>query len=348
MKLIKKGYFILICSALLVGCSNEKEETQKTPEEEQVTPPETEEEVIPYVTPFTGEPVKEEVTARPVIVTINNHINARPQSGISYADVIYEMLAEGNITRLLALYQSEFPEEIGPIRSARDYFVEIAQGFDAFYIAHGYSPDAKAMLASGQIDHINGIQYDGSLFYRKNGRVAPHNSYIKRSNIEKGAEIIDTSLLYQKKVAYTFYGVEESAKIGAEANSVEINYSKEVAYNSLYTYSKATNTYTRNSNNAVTTDELTGEPLALSNILIFETQHKIVDSEGRRDIDIASGGTAYLFQQGIMREVRWENRDGVLKAIEQDSTEVKLVPGQTWVHFVPTNPGITSLVKYSQ
>lgn len=346
---IKRVCFIVLCSALLVGCSNDKiedEEKQNTPHEEQVTEPE--ENILPFVTPFTGLPVKEEVTERPILVTINNHIQARPQSGISYADVVYEMLAEGNITRLLALYQSELPEEIGPIRSARDYFVNIADGLDAFYIAHGYSPDAKAMLSSNKIDHINGIQYDGTLFYRKDGRIAPHNSYIKRSSIEKGAEKVGASLLYQKKVAYTFYAVEESAKIGTEANSIEINYSKEAVYNSHYTYSGTTNTYTRNSGNVVTTDELTGEPLAISNLLIFETQHKIIDSEGRRDIDITSGGTAYMFQQGLMREVRWENEDGVLKAVEEDGSEVKLVPGQTWVHFVSTNPGISSLVKYSQ
>ena len=86
---------------------------------------------------------EEENTHRPVLATINNHPLARPQSGISDADIIYEIAAEGNMTRLLALFQSELPEEIGPVRSARDYFVHIAKGLDAFYVAHGYSPDAN-------------------------------------------------------------------------------------------------------------------------------------------------------------------------------------------------------------
>ncbi len=59
------------------------------------------------------------------------------------------MLAEGDVTRLLALYQSEIPANIGPIRSARSYFIDIAKGLDAFYIAHGYSPEAKTMLTNG-------------------------------------------------------------------------------------------------------------------------------------------------------------------------------------------------------
>ena len=61
----------------------------------------------------------------------------------------YEMVAEGNITRFLALFQSEIPDKIGPIRSARDYFIDIAEGLDAFYIAHGYSPDAQSLLMQG-------------------------------------------------------------------------------------------------------------------------------------------------------------------------------------------------------
>ena len=61
---------------------------------------------------------------------------------------MYEFVAEGNVTRLLALFQSELPEQIGPIRSARDYFIHMAKGLDAFYVAHGYSPDALALIQS--------------------------------------------------------------------------------------------------------------------------------------------------------------------------------------------------------
>ena len=109
---------------------------------------------------------EEENMRRPVLATINNHPLARPQSGISEADIVYEFVAEGNVTRLLALFQSELPEEIGPIRSARDYFIHIAKGLDAFYVAHGYSPDARALLQTDFVDNVNGMQYDGTLFKR--------------------------------------------------------------------------------------------------------------------------------------------------------------------------------------
>ncbi|PKC50181.1 hypothetical protein RhiirA1_487131, partial [Rhizophagus irregularis] len=147
---------------------------------------------------------------RPIIVTINNHPAARPQSGIGSADVVYEMLAEGDVTRFLALFQSEIPENIGPVRSARDYFIELASGLDAFYIAHGYSPEAQTMLVNGIVDNINGMQYDGTLFIRSKDRYAPHNSYISCENVKLGAEKVGASLLYHKKVSYTYYEEDES------------------------------------------------------------------------------------------------------------------------------------------
>lgn len=132
-----------------------------------------------------------------------------------------------------------------------------------------------------------------------------------------------------------------------QANSVSVKYSNYDSFNSLYTYDADTNTYSRQCADEITTDYLTNEPIALSNVLFFEMNHSIIDNAGRRSIDITSGGTAYVFQEGLMREVRWENIDGVLKAVEEDGSEVKLVPGHTWIHFVPTNPGIAASVTYS-
>ena len=104
------------------------------------------------------------------------------------------LVAEGNVTRFLALFQSELPEEIGPIRSARDYFVHIAKGLDAFYVAHGYSPDAKQFFKSGYVDNVNGMQYDGTLFRRSTDRKAPHNSYISGENVLAAAEKTNSSM----------------------------------------------------------------------------------------------------------------------------------------------------------
>lgn len=337
---LKQFFAVLACSILLVACNDGNDMDLEEMEE-------TEEASSFFTTPFTGEPAVDEATMRPIIATINNHPAARPQSGIAAADIIYEMLAEGDITRFLALYQTEVPEVIGPIRSARDYFIDIAAGLDAFYIAHGYSPEAKSLLDKHAVDHVNGMQYDGTLFERSSERAAPHNSYFIGSNLEDAVQKASTSLLYQKKVSYTFYEAQESVKIGTEASQIEVIYSENDAFNSLYTYNADSQSYTRQSGNERTIDALTDEPIELSNVLFFEMDHYVIDQEGRREIDLTSGGTAYLFQQGMFREVRWENADGVLKAFEEDGSEVKLAPGRTWIHIVPTNPGIAASVTYS-
>ncbi|MER1986801.1 MAG: DUF3048 domain-containing protein [Solibacillus sp.] len=346
----KKLSFLMMSVCILAACSNKEEvaPVEALEEPEVIEEVAVEEEVLPFVTPFTGERVAEEVVMRPVLATINNHPDARPQSGLTSADVVYEMLAEGDVTRFLALYQTELPESIGPIRSARSYFIDIADGLDAFYMAHGYSPEAKSMLERRVVDNMNGMQYDGIYFLRSKERRAPHNSYISGENVVAGAEKVGASLLYNKKVAYSFYDEQENVKIGVETNEVNVNYSKNALFNSRYVYDAETNRYTRFSADVETVDYVSGEPLALANVLFFEMPHRIIDSVGRRDIDISQGGKAYLFQAGIMREVKWKNEDGFLAVIEEDGTDTLLVPGQTWVHFVPTSPGLAQSVTYLQ
>ena len=345
----KKRMLFILCSALLLGACSKDEAEPVTPSS--AKPEEVEEEVVEevlYTLPFTGEKVAEESLLRPILFTINNHPQARPQSGIGDADVVYEMLAEGDVTRLLALYQSQIPTNIGPIRSARSYFIDIAKGLDAFYVAHGYSPEAKTMLTNGTVDNINGMNYDGTLFQRSRERRAPHNSYMPGENVEAAAEKVGASLLYEKKVLFSFYEEQDNVKIGMAANEVKMNYNNGGSFNSVYTYNADTQTYARTAANTLTTDQLTGEPIKLSNVLFFEMTHRIIDNEGRRDIDITSGGKAYVAQQGMLREVKWENRDGLLVAAEDDGSEVLLVPGQTWIHFVPTSPGLATSVTYSE
>lgn len=341
----RSSIYGIVASLFIVipGCSKEKavEEPDQEPIVEEVV-----EEKQYYVAPLSGELVEEEVTQRPVMVTINNHPAARPQSGIASADIVYEMVAEGNVTRLLAVFQSELPETVGPVRSARDYFIEMAQGLDAFYIAHGYSPEAKDLLSSGIVDNINGMQYDGTLFYRSTDRVAPHNSYITAENIKEGAERVGASFIYQKKVSQAFYDEDESVKIGIKAKRFDVRYGNNESFHNSYTYSEESNRYERAVGGIVTKDALTNEPIELANVLFFEMPHYTIDSYGRQSLDLTAGGRAYVFQQGYLQEVMWDNIDGQLVAVNIDGSPVKLVAGKTWVHFVSTSPGLATSVTY--
>jgi hypothetical protein len=178
---MKLGRYLLVLMFLLllvVGCSkDEAKPTVTEPAEEEETEDKSneEEEEAAYknVYPLTGIGTDESTDQRTIAVMVNNHPKARPQSGLHKSDIVYEVLAEGDVTRFLALFQSKKPEIIGPVRSARDYYITLGEGYDSFFIAHGYSPDAKEMLDAGVVDNINGMEYDGILFERADFRKAP-------------------------------------------------------------------------------------------------------------------------------------------------------------------------------
>ncbi|PIC63341.1 hypothetical protein CSV79_12320 [Sporosarcina sp. P13] len=339
MKWNKRKLLLTACIGLLClsGCSRSKEQSEQ--------PEKTETPSQNISAPFTGEQVTEGLQNRPIVATINNHPLARPQSGIAEADLVYEFLAEGNVTRFAAIFHSEIPDQIGPIRSARDYFVNFADGMDAFYIAHGYSPDAKKLLDDRVVDHVNGMQYDGSLFERSSDRKAPHNSYISKEHIEEAFEKTNASEKISKTPTFSFLNPEESDKIGDIASSVTVSYSSDPKFISTYRYDGENNRYYRSVNGIDTVDKLNERRVELSNVIVMEMNHQTVDQQGRLAIDLQSGGNAMLFHEGITREIEWENRDGFLIPVDQ-GLPVKLTVGQTWIHIVPSLSSPSAAVTY--
>lgn len=346
-----KKWAVAIAAILLLlsGCSSKETVTEPVKKEKPVVTPEKEKEdkgVDPYFFPLTGIGTDTKTNDRSIAVMVNNHPKARPQSGLNKADIVYEILAEGDITRFLAVFQSEKPTNIGPVRSARDYYIELAKGFDALYIAHGWSEEAKKMLEGNYVDNINGIVYDGTLFQRSKARKAPHNSYITYENILKGAKQKKYSM-EGSTPSFTFMSEEDRKSLtGNEASSVKITYSKSGISDSMLKYDSALGKYTRFSGGEQSVDLDTKEPLLIDNIFIIEAVHKVIDSVGRRDIDLKSGGKAYLIQMGKVNEVEWENRNGVLVPIKNGEL-VPFVQGRTWVNIVPTNPGMQTSVSFN-
>lgn len=331
---------LLLVALILLFVSCKKE----APIAENLIPWADEEE---FTFPLTGLKTSDEeaVETRPVAVVINNDPKARPQTGLNDADIVYEVLTEGNTTRFLTVYQSKKPENVGPVRSARSYFIDLAQGYDAFFVAHGYSPDAKVRLGSGSIDNINGISYDGTLFQRSADRKAPHNSYITYENIAKGAEQNNYTL--KKSVSsLTFLSEDEMDELqGDEAPEATIQYGGH--YSITYHYDASANEYTRFIGSEQTVDYETNEPLTVANILIIEAGHQVLDDAGRRAVNFTDGGEAILLQNGVAHHVQWENENGriVPKTAEGHAG---FVPGSTWINVVPTSPGLQQTVNLSE
>lgn len=324
--------FMIIFTVLLAGCKA-NEETESVKEEGNNSPSK--------VYPLTGLEAEEGADHRAIAVMVNNHPDARPQSGLSKADVVYEILAESNITRFLAIYQSEFPDTFGPVRSARDYYIRLAKGYDSLFVFHGWSPEAKKLIESDYIDSINGLNYDGTLFERASFRKAPHNSYITYDHVMEGAEEKGYAM-DRSAPSYTFMTKEEESAIEGEVFSkVKVSYSAS-SYDVTYEYDKASETYARYTAGVKTADYQTDDPVEIDNILIMEAEHQVVDSKGRRDIDLESGGNAYLLQKGKLLTIQWESKDNRIVPV-LDGEEVKLVPGKTWINVIPTS-GLTQSV----
>ncbi|MDQ0201627.1 DUF3048 domain-containing protein [Neobacillus ginsengisoli] len=340
---------IIAVLLLLAGCSDKKAVKEPVKKEKEVTKPakkEEEKNQYPYYFPLTGKGSQTQTDGRAIAVMVNNHPLARPQSGLNKADIVYEILAEGDITRFLAVFQSEKPRNIGPIRSARKYYMELAKGLDALYIHHGESPEAEEMLKQGYINDLDGMVYDGTLFQRASFRKAPHNSYITYENILKGVKLKKYSM-DQTPPAFTFMPEEDSKKItGNDASSVMISYSSSHTSDSSFVFDATLGKYKRFSGSEQTVDLETKEPILLDNVFIVEAVHKIVDSGGHRSIDLVSGGRGYLLQMGNVNEVEWKNENGRIVPVKNGKV-APFVQGKTWVNVVPTNPGLEKSVSFN-
>ncbi|MBT2584120.1 DUF3048 domain-containing protein [Planococcus sp. ISL-109] len=345
-----KKWLLVLSLLLIIGLlgywlmGRDRSELPQTPETPDA-PEQVPEEVL-TTAPFTGLEGDGPYDRRAVMAVINNHPAARPQTGLGEADMVFELIAEYNITRFLALYQSQFPVNIGPVRSARDYFVELASAYDAFFVAHGYSPEAKRLLDSGVVDHINGMQYDGTLFKRSLDRVAPHNSYITYENIKLAMDMTDASTNYSVKAPYAFSAPGENDKLGEQATSVEVIYGGDTVFTSTYTYDAETKRYTRASGGTVSADKESLQRIEVANVLVIEADHQTIDAKGRQEIDLLSGGRALLFQEGIVRVIEWREENGMLVPID-DSGTAALTEGKTWIHIVPETPGLNQAVQYT-
>ncbi len=188
----KGGFALLACAMALsaAGC-NADDGATTVPEAAETAKPVLKQEEPPapapkaaYLAPLTGVETAEKNESRPVMVVINNAPQARPQSGLLQADLLYEVLAEGEITRLIALFQSSaFTGDIGPVRSIRPYFISIGKSYGAIQVHAGGSPDGYETISRERIENLDEITNAGPYFWREKSRKAPHNLYTNLTNI---------------------------------------------------------------------------------------------------------------------------------------------------------------------
>ena len=208
---IKAVALSLICAMFLTscgGCGSEQEVEPPAPAQDPKPAATTtaapsndqQEEKDPNALPegmmrsyLSGLPVDEKIgNRRPVAIMLNNLKPAQPMSGVSYADVVYEYVVEGAITRLMGLFENyDDLDKIGSVRSCREYFVYTALEFDAIYCHFGQASYAVELLDKDYVDNINGLGPAGDVtYYRTTDRQAPHNVYTSKKGIDAGLDML--------------------------------------------------------------------------------------------------------------------------------------------------------------
>lgn len=283
----------------------------------------------PKTNPLTGEIVTQ-LPARPYIVSIDNSGPSRPQSGISEADMVYEFPVEGGLSRLEPIFYSKNPDKIGPTRSARPYFIDMAREYKAVFVHHGWSPQAKKYLKTNVIPYISAFSYN-EVFYRSTDRNAPHNSYTTGKDVWKVMK--DKKWDEQQGTRkFQFLGDGEQQE-GNSAVNIDINYK---ACKNNYKYSEKSGLYKRSVAGEKYTDKETEKQITTRNILVQKVKSKLLDEKGRLKINMTAGGEAILFTNGVAVEGSWSRKDldSPTIFVDKEGKELKLNVGVTWVQVV--------------
>ena len=352
----KNTRFFLITAMLmcffLVGCQADQPEPTPTippvlePQPQPQPEPEPEPEPKGPIDPLTGlETEQKYVDTIPVAVMINNARLAYPQYGIGRAGIIYECMAEGGITRMMAVFNNYADvEQIGSVRSARDYYIDLAYNHGAYYIHYGGSPQAYAKIKNESVKNLDGLSaLDSIMFWRDKERLKKGSYMMEHSAFTSGAKIIE-GLAYKKyetqatdevKPAFSF-AAEEYTPSGEKAAIVNVPYGSSLSL--MFTYNEETKLYYRAQRKEAHVDALLNEQLAFKNVFILYVPQKLIagDTEGRLAVTIVGEGEGLYITNGVAIPIRYEKKSSLEPTIykTEDGKILQVNSGQTYIGCV--------------
>ena len=290
---------------------------------------------------------------RPIAVMIDNNVGNNAHVGLQDAYLTYEIIVEGGLTRIMAIYKDVDTSVIGPVRSSRHYFLDYALENDAIYAHYGWSTYAENDIEALSVDNINGL-YDDA-FYRDRNIAAPHNVFTSIDNLYLKAEELgyDTTSSDYENLNYVSKKVdlektdnslncdgENCSLEGTSLTSIEIPYSNSEVRS--YTYDNDNGYYLRYMNGIPHTDRDSKEQYHYKNIIIMKVNNSTLDSYGRQDLDTVGSGEGYYITNGYMTPITWEkdSRSGKTRYYYNDK-EIVVSDGNTMIQVVPVNSSIT-------
>jgi hypothetical protein len=302
---------------------------------------------------FTKSEMKELLTKRPVAVMINNHVEARPQSGLNSADIVYETNVESGITRYLAIFWSEAPAKVGPIRSARQNYLEWLSPLDALYIHDGCAESTDPKVdACGNIYsyNIKDISTIGAWRWNDGRRYAPHNEYSSVTNAWEYAQKVN----WDSFPAVESWSFKNDAEIKDRGLKTEVSISfhntlqNSGAYNVLWTYDNKSNSYLKTTGNQPDLDQETNSQIYAKNVVVQEiNMTSTYDEKGHIILDVIGSGNAVYLIDGKITEGTWKKttRTDRTTYLDKEGKEIQFNRGRIWITAISRSQGKFAIIE---
>ncbi len=309
---------------------------------EQPTPKPTTE-----ASPLDGTQVAPELAhRRPLAVMVENHPDARPQAGLGSAANVWEAITEGGITRFMAVFGPHDADKIGPVRSARPYFIAWASGYQALYAHAGGSQAGLALLAGTK--NVVDLPHSGSYFHRepRPGIATEHTLFTSSSELYAYADAKQAATDTQDFEGFKF---QDDAAVAdrPEAGSIAIKFSS-ASYEVRWEYHRDTNSYRRSLAGTAHTDKNTGEQITTKNVAVLRVDRRYDPNtnqgKGEWFMTTEGSGKATLFRDGQTIEATWKkpSQGEMLKLYGADGAELAFDRGQIWFEVAPPEVSVVS------
>lgn len=272
----------------------------------------------------------------PVAVMIDNAGPARPQSSLQAASIVYEALVEGGITRFMAVFDQGDVGAIGPVRSARQYFLEWLAEYEAAYAHAGGSPEALTNIRRDRIHDINGIGSASTAFFRDSARPAPHNLYT--TGLKMFLTTRANNLKYSD-LTLTPWVFGPTLSPGVAVQNVTLNFAGRALSSQVsYTYDATKLQWLRSQAGKEHQDRLTNATIGVTNLVVQRISSNIaVGEKGRLTLTVTGTGKAKLFQHGQVLDVTWSKATAEARTMFTlaDGSPATFLPGNTWIEVLP-------------
>lgn len=297
--------------------------------------------------------VDEDSGDRPIAVMIDNNVGNNSHAGLQDSYLNYEIIVEGGLTRIMAIFKDKNVSLIGPVRSSRHYFLDYSLESDAIYAHYGWSTYAQSDIKALNVDNINGLT-DEPPYWRDKTLSAPHNVFTSIEKL-KGYAITKNYSTTTTNWQLLNYSVDEINLNESEntsnsqtqnievfqANNISMTYSTNETRS--YSYDSINKYYLRSMNGASHTDKTTGNQLHYKNIIIQKVANSTLDSEGRQDLATTGKGEGYYITNGYAIAINWtkSSRSAKTKYTDSSGAEIVLNDGNTFIQIVPQTSNIT-------